>query len=58
VGSITCVSASLKSQAGMPALWPNRAGDPKHRCTFFLGVWAPPPRLTAPFGLVGRGLFC
>jgi hypothetical protein len=25
---------------------------------FFLGVWAPPPRLTAPLGITGAGLFC
>jgi hypothetical protein len=43
--------------AARPALWPNRAGDPKHRCTFFLGVRAPPPRLTAPLAWSGRGSF-
>src|SRR5215472_1215836 len=41
----------------MPPLWTTRADDPKHQRTFFLGVWAPPPRLTAPLGLVRAGLF-
>ena len=35
----------------------NWVGDPKHQRTFFLGVWAPPPRLTVPLGLVRAGLF-
>src|SRR6516164_5217225 len=36
----------------------HRADDPKHQRTFFLGVLAPPPRLTAPLGLVRAELFC
>jgi hypothetical protein len=56
VGSITRVSASLKSQADRTlALWPNRADDPKHQLTFS-SVWAPPPRLTARLGLVQAAL--
>jgi hypothetical protein len=56
VGLITRVSASLKSY-GMPALCTARADDSSHHRIFFLGVWAPPPRLTAPLGLVRAGLF-
>jgi len=41
----------------MPALWRIRAYDPKRQRTFFLRVWLPPPRLTAPLGLVRAGLF-
>jgi hypothetical protein len=35
----------------------HRADDPKHQRTSFLGILAPPPRLTAPLGLVRAGLF-
>jgi len=41
----------------MQALWLMPHDDSKHQRTFYLGVWAPPPRLTAPLGLAGRGFF-
>ena len=53
---IARVGATLKFGAfAVCALWPTRADDSKHQCTFFLGVWAPPPGLTAPLGLVRGG---
>jgi hypothetical protein len=56
-GALVCRGANLKFGAFiMPALWPIGPDGPKHRCTF-LGVLAPPPRLTALLGLVRAGLF-
>ena len=45
---------SLGRRGAMPSFCTARADDLKH---FFLGVWAPPPRLTAPLSLVRSGAF-
>ena len=43
--------------AAPPALWPRGPATEATDVPFFLGVWAPPPGLTAPFAWSGRGSF-
>jgi hypothetical protein len=54
------LSHSTRSTVSLPTKSRNVIAPSRgmRQLIIFLGVWAPPPRLTAPLGYTGRGFFC